>query len=142
MPIASIRRRIDHRYEMYDLSQEVPSEVPSLSGCFLLAKSSALHAVGGFDERFFMYMEDVDLVRRLASIGKVVYFPNVSVIHEYGKGSYRNPKLLRYHLNSAVKYFNKWGWVFDRQRSKQNAAMLSRLRSSGRPDTVDAAPPT
>lgn len=136
LPIASIRRLIDRRYEMHDLSQEVPSEVPSLSGCFLLTKSSALHVVGGFDERFFMYMEDVDLVRRLASIGKVVYFPNVSVIHEYGKGSYRDPKLLRYHMNSAVKYFNKWGWFFDRQRSKRNLSMLSRLKPTSHPGLV------
>lgn len=136
LPITIVRRRFDRIYEMHDLSQKVASEVPSLSGCFLLAKSSALHEVGGFDERFFMYMEDVDLVRRLASIGKVMYFPNVSVIHDYGKGSYRNPKLLRYHINSAVKYFNKWGWVFDRQRSKRNAVMLSSLQSTGNLDIV------
>lgn len=136
LPVANIRRWIDRRYEMHALSQEVPSEVPSLSGCFLLVKSSALQEVGGFDESFFMYMEDVDLVRRLASIGKAMYFPNVSVIHEYAKGSYRDPKLLRYHLNSAVKYFNKWGWIFDRQRSKRNAAMLTRLRSTAHPDRV------
>jgi len=66
--------------------------------------------LGGFDERYFMYMEDVDLVRRCASLGKVKYLPKMTVVHEFSKGSYHNPKLLRYHVCSAIMYFNKWGW--------------------------------
>ena len=39
----------------------------------------------------------------------------VAVYHEYEKGSYKNRKLLKYHLCSVIKYFNKWGWVFDKK---------------------------
>jgi GT2 family glycosyltransferase len=128
VPFYFIRAKLDKRYELHDLPQERRSEVPTLSGCFLLVRSGALLDVGGFDERFFMYMEDVDLVRRLADIGRAIYFPQVSVVHGYAKGSYRNYRLLFYHIRSAIKYFNKWGWLFDRERQRRNHAVLATLR--------------
>jgi GT2 family glycosyltransferase len=120
MPIRRLRDKIDCRYEMHDLCQERPSEVPTLSGCFLLVRSETLLKAGGFDERFFMYMEDVDLVRRLSLQGRALYVPLVRVVHEYAKGSYRNYRLLSYHVRSAVLYFNKWGWFIDGYRRSRN----------------------
>lgn len=38
-----------------------------------------------------------------------------SVYHGYEKGSYKSWKLLKYHICSAIQYFNKWGWVFDKK---------------------------
>jgi GT2 family glycosyltransferase len=128
LPNSRLRQKMDARYELHALPQDQPSEVPSLSGCFLLTRSATLLQLGGFDERYFMYMEDVDLVRRLATQGKVVYLPEVSVVHEYAKGSYANKRLLRYHICSAIRYFNKWGWFFDRQRRAANQACLERIR--------------
>ena len=58
---------------------------------------------------------------------KSIYYPEVSVFHEYEKGSYKNSKLLRYHLLSAARYFNKWGWFFDKERSKINKNILKKL---------------
>ena len=51
----------------------------------------------------------------------------VSVYHEYGKGSYKNKKLLKYHICSVIKYFNKWGWFFDRKRRAANRKCLSQF---------------
>ena len=48
------------------------------------------------------------------------YYPEVEIIHEYGKESYKNKKLLMYHIKSAIYYFNKWGWIFDKERDKLN----------------------
>lgn len=84
----------------------------------------------GFDERYFMYMEDVDLVRRLGRLGKTLYAPQVHIVHEYAKGSYGNKKLLVFHLKSGLRYFNKWGWFFDEERRKKNAACLARIKQS------------
>jgi GT2 family glycosyltransferase len=120
LPLRKLRENLDYRYEMHELCQDKASEVPTLSGCFLVVRSRSLLEVGGFDERYFMYMEDVDLVRRLAMTGKSLYVPTSTVIHEYAKGSYRNYRLLRYHIQSAIKYFNKWGWFFDRHRGERN----------------------
>jgi GT2 family glycosyltransferase len=138
LPASGLRNRLDLEYELHFLSQKSATEVPSLSGCFLMVRSRCLLKVGGFDERFFMYMEDVDLVRRLGMIGKTMYFPSVSVVHEYAKGSYKNPKLLRYHMRSAVQYFNKWGWFFDKRRSERNNEMLSRAQAVAQSDLVAA----
>lgn len=82
---------------------------------------------GGFDERFFMYLEDNDLSRRVGQVSRTMFYPHVSVIHEYKKGSYKNPKLLIYHITSAVKYFNKWGWMFDNEKKKVNHLVLKEL---------------
>jgi len=102
-------------------------QVPSLSGCFMLLRTEVLKVVGGFDERFFMYCEDFDLCRRIGQVSKTIYYPDVSVIHNYEKGSYKNSKLLRYHIQSSVKYFNKWGWFFDKERRRINNDTLDRL---------------
>lgn len=127
LPVSAMCRRLNSRYELHDLPQDKETEVPLLSGCFLLVRSAALRRIGGFDEQYFMYLEDFDLVRRIGDFSKIIYAPTVEVVHGYAKGSYSNRKLFEWHVKSAIKYFNKWGWIFDRQRSQRNAAMLDRL---------------
>lgn len=120
IPISALRNRISRRYELHSLRQDSSSNIPSLSGCFLLVRTSILNKIGGFDERYFMYMEDVDLVRRIGDIARTVYDPSVFVVHEYAKGSYGSKRLLYYHLKSAISYFNKWGWFIDPIRCQRN----------------------
>lgn len=124
IPFEGARRRINARYELHSLMQDSIIEVPALSGCFLLVRTKLLESLGGFDERYFMYMEDVDLVRRIGDVARTVYVPSVYIIHEYAKGSYSNKKLLGYHLASALKYFSKWGWWFDPVRAERNLNIL------------------
>lgn len=116
-------------YELRNTGYQRVMPVPALSGCFVLLRCSILRQVGSFDERFFMYLEDVDLSRRIGSVSRTIFCPDATVIHEYGKGSYRNPRLLWYHIQSAVKYFNKWGWLWDKGRKKMNRATLDKLAS-------------
>jgi GT2 family glycosyltransferase len=130
IPIKSLQNHINYRYELHDLPQDKPIDVPSVSGCFLILRSQLFIDIGGFDEKFFMYLEDVDLVRRAGVLARIVYDPRVSVIHEYAKGSYRNKKLLIYHIKSAVHYFTKWGWWFDLQRKERNAAVMVQISKS------------
>ncbi|MBD8552725.1 glycosyltransferase family 2 protein [Sphingomonas sp. CFBP 8764] len=126
VPIAALRRRINQRYELHGLSQSAPSAIPSLSGCFLLVRTEALTSIGGFDERFFMYMEDVDLVRRIGDRWTTMYQPGVSVTHGYAKASYSDPRLRAAHIRSALSYFAKWGFFVDRTRHVRNRATLER----------------
>ena len=86
-------------------------EVPYLSGCFMLLRTKALEAIGLFDERFFMYPEDIDLTRRIHQKYKTIFYPYVNVAHHHAQASYQNVKLLGVHLWNLVKYFNKWGWL-------------------------------
>lgn len=122
--------RLRAEYELDGLPQDRCSDVPLVSGCFLCVRFDALQAIAGFDERFFLYMEDFDLIRRASVHGRVVYDPSIFVCHGYAKGSYRNWRLLRYHMVSAVKYFNKWGWFFDPHRKKVNERALAALSST------------
>lgn len=117
----------NNKYELLFTGYDKTMQVPSLSGCFMLLRAEVLANIGGFDERFFMYCEDFDLCRRIGQISKTIYFPEVSVIHNYEKDSYKNSKLLKYHIQSAFRYFNKWGWFFDKERRKINRETLDRL---------------
>ena len=98
------------RFEMRDQSYDREMMPLSLSGCFMFFRTDVLAQIDGFDERFFMYMEDVDISRRAAAVASNLYLPDVRVVHGHAAGSYHNWRLLRAHLASAVRYFNKWGW--------------------------------
>ena len=111
-------------YELRFLDSNTPAYVPSLSGCFMFARRSVLEEVGGFDERFFLYMEDVDLCRRMLAVSRLLYWPGVTVEHVHQMGSYRNRKLLLLHMRSAFQYFNKWGWIRDSTRKQVNRETL------------------
>jgi len=124
------KKIIEKRNEIYELrftGYDKNMEVPYLSGCFMFIRTEVLKKVGLFDERFFMYLEDTDLSRRIHRVSKTVYYPDVFIYHEYGKGSYKNSKLLKYHLDSAIKYFNKYGWFFDKERDEINNKTLEKL---------------
>ena len=127
IPFKKIKKKLQNRYELQFFSYEEEAEIPVLSGCFMFIRTSVLKRVKGFDERFFMYLEDVDLCRRIGRISRLVYYPKVETVHNYEKGSYKNRKLLLYHIKSAIKYFNKWGWVLDNERTRINKRTLNRL---------------
>lgn len=103
-------------YEFRDRGYDELMEVPHLSGCFMIMRTEVFTKVGLFDERFFIYLEDVDMSRRIHSKFKTLYYPGVHVFHHYHQESYKRFKHLMYHIESAVKYFNKWGWFFDKER--------------------------
>lgn len=128
IPFKRYQEKHDYNYEMHWTGYNLIMEVPSLSGCFMFIRSSVLKNIGGFDERYFMYAEDLDLCRRIGELSKTIYYPKVSVVHEYDKGSYKNKKLLRYHIKSMIKYFNKWGWIFDRKRKLRNSECIKNIK--------------
>jgi GT2 family glycosyltransferase len=102
---------------MWDADYNKQMDVPFLSGSFMFMRASILAEVKGFDERFFLYCEDLDLCRRIGEISRTVYFPGAKIYHGYQKASYLNTKLMLIHSFSAIKYFNKWGWIFDKKRA-------------------------
>lgn len=106
--------------------------VPFLSGSFMLLRRQAVQEAGSFDERFFLYMEDADLCRRIGTAYKTVYYPRVQVYHTYNKASYHKMHILYQHIKSAVLYFNKWGWFKDEERERVNAQTLRSLGYPGK----------
>ncbi len=74
-------------------------------------KTTDLQTLKGFDERFFLYMEDADICRRIYKSGKkILFYPKVEIIHQHQQGSSKSFKLFILHSVSAIKYFLKWGF--------------------------------
>lgn len=112
-----INRRINlsnkkiHRNEYRNIDLEKPFYPDFIHGCFMLFKTEDFKILKGFDERYFLYMEDADICRRIDEIGKKkLYFPDLKIKHQHQKGSTKSAKLLFYHISSAIKYFLKWGF--------------------------------
>jgi len=96
-----------HEYRNRDLSK--PLFVEYLAGCFQLYKTVDFITLNGFDERYFLYMEDVDICKKIDEIQKKkLYYPIVTITHVLKQGSSKKVKLFYYHLVSAIKYFIKW----------------------------------
>lgn len=126
----SLVQRANNRYELRFWDHGCIADIPSLSGCFMLMRLDALRDVGLFDERYFMYMEDVDLCRRIAVRYRCVFFPEAAIVHGYNRESARNARLFFVHVASSLAYFGKWGWFRDPERRRVNARCLSELRNA------------
>ncbi|MGB5369467.1 MAG: glycosyltransferase family 2 protein [Flavobacteriaceae bacterium] len=89
-----------------------PTQVDAVSGCCQLFRTSVFTNISGFDTRYFMYMEDLDICRKVHALNyKVVYFPNVYVYHHSAYGSKKKFMLLMVHITSIIKYFIKWNAI-------------------------------
>ncbi len=103
-------RRYDARFQMAEQDLGSPLDVPYLSGCCMLIRSAAFQAVGGFDRRFFLYLEDADLSRRLRSLGRCIHLPVAAVRHHWGRGNHHSLWLTMVNIQSVWIYFSQWGW--------------------------------
>ena len=126
------KKMVDRRNEIFELrftNYNKIMEVPYLSGCFMFLRLDAIKETGFFDEGIFMYGEETDLCRRLNIGGyKTIFFPEATIIHEFEKGSHKSWRLTWIGIQSAIYYFNKWGWFFDKERKRINKETLDKLR--------------
>lgn len=127
IPITHWREKSNRRYELRFWDYNHEADIPSLSGCFMFCRTETLMAIRGFDERYFMYAEDIDFCRRMAEHARLVYYPKISITHHFSRGSYHDAKLLKHHTASVIKYFNKWGWLRDKRRTRANSECLRQL---------------
>lgn len=96
-------------YKDKDLSKAFNPEY--ITGCFQLYKTDDLIEIKGFDERYFLYMEDVDICKKIdLSNKKKLYYPEEEITHILKQGSSKSLKLFFRHLSSAFKYYRKWGF--------------------------------
>lgn len=116
-PFKSIKNKIDYNLEMRFADYNREMNVPYLSGCFMFLRKSVIEEIGVFDEGIFMYGEDTDLNRRIYRRYRTMYYPKVTITHHFEKGSHKNLRLLWIHIKAAIYYLNKWGWIFDKERS-------------------------
>lgn len=103
-----IQRKLD-LYELQDQKFDKPIVVPSMSGCFMFLRTAVMKKIGGFDENYFMYVEDIDITRTAGKYGPTVLYPEAKVTHLWTRGSYFNFKLMWINIQSIYYYFVKWG---------------------------------
>ena len=81
-----LRDRRSRRYTLGWLPDDLAADVEAVSGAVMFCRADALHQVGGFDERFFMYGEDIDLCLRIAESGwQIHYWPGTNLTHLGGR---------------------------------------------------------
>ena len=110
----------NRRFELRDLDLERPVNAPYLSGCFMFLRTQAAVEAGLFDERYFMYPEDIDLTRTIHRNWLTLYYPQWTIVHAHAQDSYKNKHMLWVHIQNICRYFNKWGWLIDPERQTFN----------------------
>lgn len=110
----ALRKRVS-RYLMWDKDPSITEPVDWVVGGFLFIRKKAFDEIGGFDDRYFLFMEDVDFCRQMWSKGwQVVYHSRVVATHREerlsagGISDFFRKKTLRVHVLSAIKYFWKY----------------------------------
>lgn len=127
-PQVGIFKKWNDRYTLKQFGYDNIINPPCLSGCFMFMRTTTLRDNNlRFDDRFFMYCEDFDLIRRLHRVGKTIFYPHVSIVHDHEKASYKNNIMLIEHMKSTCKYFNKYGWFMDRERKVINRNIIGHI---------------
>ena len=109
---SSLKFLIDN-FEMRDCDYKKtihPIEYPT--GCFMFFRTQPLKAIGGFDPDFFLHYEDADIGRRMLKCARVVYVPQVRVVHQWARDTHRSLKAKLITVRSGFLYWRKWGGFF------------------------------
>lgn len=103
-------KKFERHYLMLDEDLTRPAEVEFCSGSFFLIRTSVFRQIGGFDEGYFMYVEDADITAKARQCGRAMYLPGVTVAHAWHREAHRDPKKFWWQLKSMLRYFRKWGF--------------------------------
>lgn len=98
------------RYHATYMDENKLNEVEVLSGSFMMIKKEVIDKIGGFDEDYFMYCEDVDLCYRITSAGyKLIYIPTASILHLKGQSGLqsKNRKVIIHFHKSMILFYKK-----------------------------------
>ncbi len=108
------RKRVK-KYLMNDFDHTQIQDVDLITGAAIMMRRALFEKIGGFDKRYFLFMEDFDLCRMVHDAGyKVVYYPDTELNHYHKRLSQGSifmllgKKVFWLHLSSALKYFWKW----------------------------------
>lgn len=123
----SMTEKMNERYLLKFNDHTKPMNIPYHQGSFMFFRTECFKNVGLFDERFFMYPEDIDITRRMHKHYRTMFWPEVTIVHAHRAASYKNKKMLKIHMENMIRYFCKWGWIFDKERSEWNKQLLKEL---------------
>ena len=109
MPLACLKKTEEH-YLMLDEDLTVPREIEFCTGCFFVVRTEVFRRMQGFDEGYFMYVEDADITRKAQSYGKVYFTPCTHVYHAWHRSPNKSLKPFVRQISSMLRYWRKWGF--------------------------------
>lgn len=119
-----LHNELNYKFEMKYFSYDKCLNAPILSGCFMFIRNKVFSQIGYFDEKFFMYFEDFDLNRRIHKNYRTIFFPDTFIVHAHAREAHKSKKMMFIGIKSAIYYFNKYGWFFDKERNEVNKRIL------------------
>lgn len=106
--IGRLSNKVRQEYVWANKEITKPTEIDFCTGCFFCIRTDIFKKLLGFDERYFMYLEDADLALKAKQIGKVMMLPQFSVTHAWERESSKSLKYLLIHIISCFKFLFKW----------------------------------
>ena len=110
LPCLKFWAKYNDAYLMKDADLSKPTSIEFCTGSFSGVRTSAFRAVGGFDENYFMYVEDADLTQKMLTQGKAYLVPQYTAIHAWHRAAHRSLKPALWQTGNLMRYFKKWGF--------------------------------
>lgn len=105
----SLFDRSDRHYTMQDEDLSRPHSIEFCTGSFMAVRTEIFQQIGGFDEDYFMYVEDADITQKILREGKVFLVPQCRAVHAWHRAPARDAGKFKMQLISMIRYFKKWG---------------------------------
>ncbi len=109
LPCLRFWAKHNEHYLMAEKDLTQPTEIEFCTGSFSAVETEVFRAVGGFDEKYFMYVEDADLTQKMRTKGKAYLVPQYTAIHAWHRAAHRSLRPFLWQCCSLVRYFAKWG---------------------------------
>lgn len=110
LPQGGPLERFDRHYTMQDRDLTRPQEIQFCTGSFFCIRTQVYRKMGGFDQGYFMYVEDADITQKAMKYGKVFLLPQFRATHAWHRNTMRDASHFRMQLKSMFRYWRKWGF--------------------------------
>ena len=107
--ISFLKKYGDH-YAMLDEDLSGPIDIEFCTGSFFCMRTDVFREMGGFDEGYFMYVEDADITQKALQRGRVCYLPQIIAIHAWHRAPTKHLRSFWMQCKSMGRYFRKWGF--------------------------------
>ena len=112
LPQLRFLKKYNDAYLMAGCDLTRPVEIEFCTGSFSAVRTADFRAVGGFDEGYFMYVEDADLTQKMLARGKAYLVPQVEAVHAWHRAAHRSLRPFLWQTRSLLRYFAKWGFAW------------------------------
>ncbi len=103
-------KAFNDRYVMAGEDLSRPVQIEFCTGSFSMVRTGTFREIGGFDEDYFMYVEDADLTQKMLRRGEVWLLPQFTAVHAWHRAPHTDSSHFRLQLKSMARYFRKWGF--------------------------------